>query len=212
MGKEKMHRENSTTHRGAVRAGGRILFRSLFVEFLMVALGVFLALLANQWSENRAHRKRGEKALRQIELEIRANKEALSLFHENNGAALDAMEQGGSEDGGAKKDFTPALQLSASSWNTLLSTGTADYLDFDTIQALSSLYSTQEVYRSSALLLVEAGLQVSAYAVASGKEVSDDSFGKEFMDYMKMIFQIEEKLLDAYTRVMEKLPHPGWGA
>ncbi len=56
-----------------------------------------------------------------------------------------------------------------------------------------------------ALHLVEAGLNASAYAAATGREVREGKFLEEFRDYMEMIFKIEGRLLDTYGRVLDTL-------
>ena len=61
------------------------------------------------------------------------------------------------------------------------------------------------MYRESALLLVESGLNMSAFAAASGVRVPEKRFSEEFFDYMQMVFKIEENLLASYGRVIESL-------
>lgn len=60
-------------------------FFKLLVEVVLVALGVFLALLADQWREDRQHRENAREILSYFREEIAANQKALQserAYHE----------------------------------------------------------------------------------------------------------------------------------
>ena len=193
---------------GGGGSGGRGFLATLLVEFLSVALGVFLGLLANEWRENKAHQERARLALAQVREELKSNREILARYHQNNEAVLAALEKGAGKKGkegmkAGRLNYIPALHLESSCWETLLSTGALDYLDLRTIRKFSSVYSAQKVYRESSLLLVQAGLNMSAFAAAAWRKVSEQRFQEEFLDYMKMIHKVEKTLLELYDRALK---------
>lgn len=56
--------------------GGQRSFLSLLIEVVLVAVGVFLALWANNWHEDREHRAQAQAALRNFASEMEANRQA----------------------------------------------------------------------------------------------------------------------------------------
>ena len=64
--------------------GGQRLFNLLF-EVVLIAVGVFLALWANNWHEDREHRAQAKAALRNFVGEMEANRQATQrnrTYHE----------------------------------------------------------------------------------------------------------------------------------
>jgi hypothetical protein len=60
-------------------------FLKLLIEVILIGLGVFLALLADQWRENHQHRENAREILRYFREEIAANQKAMQserAYHE----------------------------------------------------------------------------------------------------------------------------------
>src|SRR5262245_14352432 len=65
--------------------GERRTFSSLLFEVLLITVGVFLALLANNWHEDREHRAQAKTALRNFLSEMQSNLQAVEKersYHE----------------------------------------------------------------------------------------------------------------------------------
>src|SRR2546423_9488127 len=56
--------------------GGHRSFFNLIFEVVLIAVGVFLALWASNWHENREHRAQARAALRNFAAEMEANRQA----------------------------------------------------------------------------------------------------------------------------------------
>ena len=59
---------------------------NVLLEVVLISIGVFLALLANNWHEDREHRVLAESTLRNFAKEIRTNEQALQKerkYHED---------------------------------------------------------------------------------------------------------------------------------
>ena len=60
-------------------------FLSLLLEVLLIGLGVFLALWANNWHENREHRALAVSTLRNFADEMRTNQQAVQKYRQYRG-------------------------------------------------------------------------------------------------------------------------------
>ena len=58
--------------------GGHRSFLNLIFEVVLIAVGVFLALWANNWHEDREHRAQARAALRNFASEMEANRQAIA--------------------------------------------------------------------------------------------------------------------------------------
>ncbi len=186
------------------RAGRDWSAKSLIIEVLSIVLGVLLALGLSQWSEERQHRAQADVALANILLELESNQAVLVAIHDNNTATIAAMKEAspGEEQ---NLNFIPGLQLQETAWEAFLSTGLSNYANYDDVLALSQLYSIQDIYKQSGLQLVEASMQVSAFAVVQEKEIDDDQYQKQFLVYFEMLTAIEGQLLVSYDEVVAEL-------
>ena len=186
------------------RAGRDWSAKGLIIEVLSIVLGVLLALGLSEWSEERQHRAQADVALANIILELESNQALLLIIHDNNAATIAAMKEA-SPDAEQNQNFIPGLQLQETAWDAFLSTGLSNYANYDDVLALSQLYSIQDIYKQSGLQLVEASMQVSAFAVVQEKEIDDDQFQKQFLVYFEMLTAIEAQLLVSYDDVIAEL-------
>lgn len=176
----------------------------LLVEVFSIVLGVLLALGLSEWSQERQHHAQADIALANILLELNSNQTLLVVIHDNNAATIAAMKAAspGEEQ---NQNFIPGLQLQETAWEAFLSTGLSNYASYDDVLTLSQLYSIQDIYKRAGRQLVEATMQMSAYAVVQETEVDNDQFQKQFLIYFEMLSAIEEQLLLSYDEVMTDL-------
>ena len=186
------------------RAGRDWSAKGLIIEVLSIVLGVLLALGLSEWSEERQHRAQADVALANIILELESNQALLVIIHDNNAATIAAMKEA-SPDAEQNQNFIPGLQLQETAWDAFLSTGLSNYANYDDVLTLSHLYAIQDIYKQSGRQLVEASMQVSAFAVVQEREVDDDQFQKQFLVYFEMLSAIEAQLLVPYDDVIAEL-------
>lgn len=169
----------------------------LLIEVFSIVLGVLLALGLSEWSEDRQHRAQADVALSNVYLEVTSNQNILVVIHDNNTATIDAMNGAlpGEELDGT---FIPGLQLQETAWNAFLSTGLSNYASYDEVLSLSQLYSIQDIYKQTGRQLIEATMQMSAYAVVQETEIDNSQFQQQFLIYFEMLSGIEEQLLTSY--------------
>jgi hypothetical protein len=104
-----------------------------------------------------------------------------------------------------ERDFVPGIQLQETAWQTLLSTGVSNYVAYETILQLSQVYSMQGVYKQSGQMLTQAAMNASGHAAVVDKEISNQSFNKQFLHYMKLIVMVESELIKAYEQALQHL-------
>jgi hypothetical protein len=203
---EEQIQENISEKRNTPRYR-KLPIQTLLIEVFSIVLGVLLALGMNEWREQRAHQSQVKAALQNISHELRSNLEVLTTIHQNNVVTVDAIAK--SNEGGTDttddRTFIPGLQLRKTAWETLQSTGVSNYADYETMLQLSGTYSMQGVYTQTGVLLTEAAMNMSAFAVAHGKEVDNEKFSHQFYDYFAMLVRVEEELLKSYQKSIDHL-------
>ena len=183
----------------------RLPIQTLLIEVFSIVLGVLLALALNEWREQHSHQSQADSALQNISNELRANLELLTLLHENNTATIAAMSEEQDVEPEKDRNFIPGLQLRETAWETLLSTGLSNYVDYETILMLSETFSMQSIYKQTGMQLTEAAMNVAAYATVSGTDVNNLHFQRQFVGYFEMLVRIEEELLKSYREVIDHL-------
>lgn len=193
-------KQDTSSHR-------KLPIQTLLIEVFSIVLGVLLALGMNEWREQRAHQTQVKAALQNISHELRSNLDVLTTIHENNAVTVDAIAKSGETeaDTADNRTFIPGLQLRKTAWETLQSTGVSNYADYETMLQLSGTYSMQGVYTQTGVLLTEAAMNMTAFAVANGKEVDNEKFSHQFYDYFAMLVQVEEELLKSYQNSIDHL-------
>ncbi len=132
----------------------RIHIAPILLEAFFVVLGVFLALAANEWREDRNARKRAEIAAASIVEELQANREALREASAFNMALLDSLQAYLPEDAPplppyffAGGFFRPA-RLFTTAWDAARSTDALNHIPYDEVLQFSTLYDVQGAYET----------------------------------------------------------------
>ena len=177
-----------------------INFQSLLVDSISIVFAVLLALAVDQWRESNSEQKQAAIALQNIRNELEANRKILELIHGNNAATVAAMSA--TDESTQEQQFIPGGQLQATAWQTFLSTGVSNHVDYDTVLKLSATYSIQAVYKETGNQITSAAMNVAAYATVVGKEVQDEDFERQFRGYFEIMISIEATLLESYESTL----------
>ncbi len=186
---------------------------SLALEVFSIVLGVLLALGVSEWQEEREKSELAETALNNVRLELQANKEIISRVHENNQATIATVLAAAEEEDVEEveeveeeaRTLIPGVQVRATAWETLLSTGVSNYIEYEMLLALSETYSMQSVYRQTGMKLVDASMTMAALATINQTEIDNRSMQEQFMNYFNMLLLMEETLLGSYDNSLEQL-------
>ncbi len=184
-------------------------FKSILLEVFSIVLGVLLALAVNEWQQEREKAQLAHAALTNIAKELEANRVVLETVHAINVATIEAASSAlsDSDADAAEEDrqFIPGVQVRATAWEAMLSSGASNHIDYELLLTLSQTYSLQSVYRGTGLQLVESSMTMAAMATVSNTEIDELQFQRQFQGFFDMMLQMEEALLAEYASTRELL-------
>jgi hypothetical protein len=135
--------------------GGHRSFFNLIFEVALIAVGVFLALWANNWHEDREHRAQARAALRNFAGEMETNRLAMQrnrAYHEALARELReflASKEPASEDRLNKSVHFEGMRpviFEHTAWDLALATQALSYLDPDLAFDISKVYTKQNAF------------------------------------------------------------------
>ena len=131
----------------------RDALRAALFEASFVLLGVLLALLANDWRQNRADRDESNRALGAILEELRSNRDAVAESMDYHGELLQLLH--GEHDPAWRpslsdfpKGFIFPARVTRTAWDSAAETGALAKTDFAVVMDLSGAYALQERYEA----------------------------------------------------------------
>jgi hypothetical protein len=140
---------------------------NILLEVVLISIGVFLALWANNWHENREHRALAESTLRNFASEMRANQQAVQgerQYHEALARELheflvsnEPPTEERLQNNVHFKGLRP-ITFEHTAWDLALATQALSYLKPDLGFAISKVYTEQNAFQT-----VENSFLASAY-------------------------------------------------
>jgi len=129
---------------------------SLFFEVVLIAVGVFLALWANNWHENQEHRSQARAALRNFAGEMEANRQAIQSnrrYHET--LARELHDFLASKEAPTDERFSKSVHFEGmrpetfehTAWDLALATQALSYLPPDLAFDISKVYTQQNAFQ-----------------------------------------------------------------
>jgi ABC-type proline/glycine betaine transport system permease subunit len=174
------------------------------LEVFSIVLAVLLALAVSEWQEDRNNVERANIAITNVRAELQSNLEVLQIISPINTRVVEAIA---AEKIDEMEDASviPGVQMRTSAWQTLGSTGSSNYIDYDLLIVLSKLYSLLEVYMQVAYSFINSNMDMAATATAMGTSVDNDLFSVNFLTYFQMLVQIETALIEAHQEAIESI-------
>ncbi len=132
----------------------------LLGDAAFVFLAVFLALVAEEWQEDRDRQELADRALRGIIHEIRSNLDELERNEQLNRTNLEQLSRAAAEmERGVEIDelsvnYNVALTSSAA-WDAARMSQAVHYLDLEIMTSLAELYEVQSLYERAQHGLVD---------------------------------------------------------
>ena len=137
--------------------GGQRSFFNLLIEVVLVAVGVFLALWANNWHEDREHRAQARAALRNFATEMEANRQATQRnrsYHETLVRELEQFLR--SKDPPSEERLYKEVHFEGvrpvifehTAWDLALATQALSYLKPELAFDISKVYTQQNVIQT----------------------------------------------------------------
>jgi hypothetical protein len=189
--------------------GGQRSFLNLLFEVVLIAVGVFLALWANNWHEDREHRAQARAALRNFASEMEANRQAMQrncAYHEAFARELReflASKEPASEDRLNKSVHFEGMRpviFEHTAWDLALATQALSYLDPVLAFDISKVYTDQNAFQK-----LEDSFLAAAFSPASlsGDNVKGMATAMEL--YLIDVNQQEPAILQLYDKVIPEV-------
>jgi hypothetical protein len=118
-------------------------------EVLLIALGVFLGMLGEEWRQDREHRKLAQQTLHRFRTELAGNRNAVASVEERHAQDLKAIQVYLRSDSASRKRLpypfrgTNPSFLQYAAWDVALATQSLEYLDRDLATAIAQVYAIQ---------------------------------------------------------------------
>ena len=187
---------------------GRSFFGLLF-EVVLIAIGVFLALLANNWHEDRQHRERARAALRNFLEEMETNRQATQSYRQYHESLTDELseflqskEPITEERLGKEVHFEgmrPVI-FEHTAWDLALATQALSYLDPDLAFAISKVYTQQDAFQT-----LENSFLASAFTPSNMSGDNLKGLATAMLTYLRDVNVYEPAIIRRYDEVIPKI-------
>jgi Tfp pilus assembly protein PilE len=184
-------------------------FLTLLIEVILVAVGVFLALWANNWHEDREHRAQAQAALRNFAGEMEANRQATQssrTYHETLARELEQFlrsKEHPSEERLYKEVHFEGVRpviFEHTAWDLALATQALSYLKPDLAFSISKVYTQQNAFQT-----LENSYLASAFSPASLSSDNVKGFAAAMVIYLRDVNQQEPAILQLYDKVIPEV-------
>jgi len=188
---------------------GQRSFLNLLFEVALIAVGVFLALWANNWHEDREHRAQARAALRNFASEMEANRQAMQrnrAYHETFARELReflASKEPASEDRLNKSVHFEGMRpviFEHTAWDLALATQALSYLDPDLAFDISKVYTGQNAFQK-----LEDSFLAAAFTPASLSSDNVKGMATAMELYLIDVNQHEPAILQLYDKVIPEV-------
>jgi hypothetical protein len=184
-------------------------FLHLLTEAVLVALGVFLALWANNWHEDREHRAQARAALRNFLEEMESNRHAVSAerdYHERLSGELDRFlkspEPATEERMNKEVHFMGVRPIifEHTAWDLALATQALSYLQPGLAFDISKVYTQQSAFQT-----LENSFLASAFTPLTMSATDSKGFATSIRTYLGDVNVQEPLLIKRYDEVFPKV-------
>ena len=184
-------------------------FFNLLFEVVLIAVGVFLALWANNWHEDREHGAQAKAALRNFVGEMEANRQATQrnrTYHETFARELReflASKEPANEDRLNKSVHFEGMRpviFEHTAWDLALATQALSYLDPDLAFDISKVYTQQNAFQK-----LEDSFLAAAFTPASLSSDNVKGMATAMELYLIDVNQQEPAILQLYDKVIPEI-------
>jgi hypothetical protein len=191
-----------------MRERGRT-FGGLIFEVALIAVGVFLALLANNWNENREHRARATAALHNFLGETETNRAAVQkerTYHETLARELAAFLH--SNEPLTQERLTKEVHFTGvhpivfehTAWDLALATQALSYMEPELAFSISKVYTQQNAFQT-----LQSSFLASAFTPASMASDNPKGLAIALRTYLGDVNSQEPLIISTYDKVIPEI-------
>ncbi len=188
---------------------GKRKFTSLLFEVLLITAGVFLALWANNWNEDRQHRARATDALRNFLSEMEGNRQAMRdsrQYHETLEHELREFLR--SKEPSTEERFNKEVHFEGmrpiifehTAWDLALATQALSYIEPDVAFAISKVYTQQNAFQN-----LENTFLASAFTPTSMSADNPKGMVNAMLTFLVDANIQEPRIIQKYDEVIPKV-------
>ena len=184
-------------------------FLNLLLEVVPVTVGVFLALWANNWHEDREHRAQAQAALRNFVGEMETNLQATQRYRPYHEALAGELVQflrskePPSEDRFSKEVHFEGVRpviYEHTAWDLAVATQALSYLKPDLAFDISKVYTQQNAFQT-----LENSFLASAFTPASMSSDNVKGLATAMVIYLADVNQLEPAMVSLYEKVIPEV-------
>lgn len=174
------------------------------LEIALIAAGVFLGLLADQWRERQQHREAALASLRRFRAEIAANRQAVSGVRDYHAVTLASVRNYlGKEHrlrnvADVKLAGLQWVTFEHTAWDLALATQSLSYIESDLAYSLSRVYGVQQSYGD-----LTRGMTQAMYLLP--RQDNFDAFAEAAEAFFGDVTFMEPKLLAMYDELLPRI-------
>jgi hypothetical protein len=184
-------------------------FLNLLFEVVLIAVGVFLALWANNWHEDREHLAQARAALRNFASEMEANRQATQrnrAYHET--LARELIQFLRSSESPTEERFSKEVHFQGvrpviyehTAWDLALATQALSYLKPELAFDISKVYTQQNAFQ-----VLENSFLASSFTPANMSIDNPKGMASAIVLYLIDVNQQEPTILQLYDKVIPEV-------
>jgi hypothetical protein len=184
----------------------------LLTEVVLIGVSVFLALLANQWSDARQHRERAQASLRYFREEIVTNQQAIETRQPYHQALRREIESFLQSDAPKTLEsfYTTShyhglepITFERTAWDLALANQSLSYLPPKLAYAISRVYTRQQAFQTLENSILQSFVAPSTFA---NQDVTGLASSMKF--YLIDVNIQEPELLKLYAELLPQIDAP----
>jgi hypothetical protein len=189
---------------GDVPASGRFGWATKVVlEVVLISLGVFLALMGEQWREAAANRELARQSLERFRVEILANQKSVMSVKDYHATMLPQLQKFIEADDKAVAAQSITLEglqpafFEDTAWELAVATQSLTHIDPEIAYGLSRIYNLQGRYEG-----LTAGVTAAMYLRPASEP---ESFFPAVATYFGDVVFFEPELLSMYSEILSRI-------
>jgi hypothetical protein len=174
------------------------------LEIVLIASGVFLGLLADQWHERQQHRDAALASLRRFRAEIVENRRAVAGVRDYHTVTLASVRSYLGKDHKTRNVADVKIRglqwvtFEHTAWDLALATQSLTYIDSDLAYSLSRAYGMQQSYGE-----LTRGMTQAMYMLPPQENF--DAFAQAVETFLGDVTYLEPKLLASYDELLPRI-------
>ncbi|MCW8810489.1 MAG: hypothetical protein OQJ93_06450 [Ignavibacteriaceae bacterium] len=182
---------------------------NILVEIFSVVLAVLLALGMNEWRTNKNNEDLSLAAFDKIVKEVKSNKNKLDTLLVNHKEILVEIDSVISKLTRKSNEISFGQIVfeapSATAWEAAKLTTAVNYMEYDRVEKITSVYSTQKVYNDVSDRVFQ---ELVFFVPDKDREKMKNQFYKQKV-YLYNLISIEEQLIDEYVKFLDDVKSQG---